>query len=106
MEESPAEEEENKTIIELNQNDMHGDWLILPFLLANTDKKEWSHKHILAILTPSRMQIPYEFNIYFHLVTSGPGMHPHHFYMYMGVVTPHPPHTPLKANVLTNYKAI
>jgi len=36
---------------------------------------------------------------YFHLVTSAPGMHPHHFYMCMGVVTPPPaptpPHTPL-----------
>lgn len=33
---------------------------------------------------------------YFHLVTSAPGMHPHHFYMYMGVVTTPPPpsHTP------------
>lgn len=67
LEESLAEEKENKTIIELNQNGMHHDWLILPFLLANTDKKEWSHKHILAILTPSCMQIPYECNILFSL---------------------------------------
>lgn len=46
---------------------MHRNWLILPFLLANTDMKEWSHKHILAILTPSCMQIPYECNILFSL---------------------------------------
>ena len=67
MEESLAEEEENETIIELNQSDMPRDWHILPFLLANTDMKQWSHKHILAILTLSCMQIPYEFNILFSL---------------------------------------
>lgn len=96
MEESIAEEEEFKTIIELNQNDMHHDWLILPFLLANTDKKQWSHKHILAILTPSCMQSLITSIFYFHLVTSAPGMHPHHFYMYMEVLTPPSPpsHTP------------
>ena len=86
--ESIAEGEENKTIIVLSQNEMHREWLILPFLFANTavelDKKGWSHKHILAILTPSSMQIPYEFNFLFSLGTSAPGMHPRHFYMYMG----------------------
>ena len=96
LEESLAEEKENKTIIELNQNYMHHDWFILPFPLANTDMKQWSHKHILAILTPSCMQSLITSIFYFHLVTSAPGMHPHHFYMYMGVLTPpSPPHTPL-----------
>ena len=86
--ESIGEGEENKTIIVLSQNEMHREWLILPFLFANTafelDKKGWSHKHILAILTPSSMQIPYEFNFLFSLGTGAPGMHPRHFYMYMG----------------------
>lgn len=96
MEESLAEEKENKTIIELNQNDMHRDWLILPFLLANTDMKQWSHKHILAILTPSCMQIPYDFNILFSLGhkcswDASPSL----LYVYGSSYSPLPPsHTP------------
>ena len=97
MEASLAEEEENKTITEFNQNDMHRNWLILPFLLANTDMKEWSHKHILAILTPSCMQIPYECNILFSLGhkcswDASPSL----LHVYGSCYhPPPPPHTPL-----------
>lgn len=103
MEESLAEKKENKTIIELNQNYMHHDWLILPFPLANTDMKQWSHKHILAILTPSCMQIPYDFNILFSLGhkcswDASPSL----LYLYGSSSSPLPPsHTPRRVLLQT-----